>query len=42
MNKENAMIPNLNKNEIAIIRMLRQVMDYEQMAQERCMSVETI
>lgn len=42
MNKESAMIPNLNKNEIAIIRMLRRGMDSEQMAQELCLSVETI
>ena len=36
------MLPHLNEKEIAIIRMLRQGMDSEQMAQELCPSVETI
>ncbi|MDO5443824.1 MAG: helix-turn-helix transcriptional regulator [Bacteroidia bacterium] len=36
------MIPQLNEKEIAIIRMLRQGKDSAQMAQELCLSTETI
>ena len=36
------MKPQLNENEIAIIKMLRQGNDSEWMAQELCLSVETI
>lgn len=36
------MIPQLNEKEIAIIKMLRQGTDSAQMAQELCLSVETV